>query len=170
MKTRLMVALLAAVLVAPAAFAQDVPPPTSQTPPAAPMEPMPPMEPMEPMEPMPPDWAVPSVAPAPVAPTEPMAGQRSGAPQMHRNAGTIRPDCMQYTGSRILSRSADRSGRQAVGRAANVALTPSVDRITQLGNDDCIAANGRVYSREDLERTGQIDIADALRRLDPAIR
>lgn len=35
---------------------------------------------------------------------------------------------------------------------------------------DCIAGNGRVYTRADLDSTGAIDLADALRRLDPAIR
>lgn len=35
---------------------------------------------------------------------------------------------------------------------------------------DCTAAIGRVWSREDLERTGRIDVVDALRALDPAIR
>lgn len=34
----------------------------------------------------------------------------------------------------------------------------------------CLPVNGRSYSREELERTGETDIADALRRLDPAIR
>lgn len=34
----------------------------------------------------------------------------------------------------------------------------------------CLPLNGRSYSREDIERTGEIDIADALRKLDPAIR
>jgi len=34
---------------------------------------------------------------------------------------------------------------------------------------DCVNANGRVYTREDIERTGAFDTADALRRLDPAI-
>lgn len=29
---------------------------------------------------------------------------------------------------------------------------------------------GRAYTRDDLDRTGEINIADALRRLDPAIR
>lgn len=29
---------------------------------------------------------------------------------------------------------------------------------------------GRAYSRDDLNRTGQTDIADALRRLDPSVR
>lgn len=34
----------------------------------------------------------------------------------------------------------------------------------------CVAANGKVYTRSDLDSTGMIDIADALRMLDPAIR
>lgn len=34
----------------------------------------------------------------------------------------------------------------------------------------CAPAFGRVYTREDLDRTGQNDIYDALRMLDPSIR
>lgn len=34
----------------------------------------------------------------------------------------------------------------------------------------CSAFAGRAYSRDDLERTGRVDIADALRTLDPSIR
>ncbi|MDQ3206915.1 MAG: hypothetical protein M3Q40_10530 [Pseudomonadota bacterium] len=52
-------------------------------------------------------------------------------------------NCLRYTGSRI-----PRAG---------------------LKDKDCVIANGRVYSREDIERTGQTDIADALRMLDPSI-
>lgn len=33
----------------------------------------------------------------------------------------------------------------------------------------CANAPGRVYSREEIVRTGRIDLADALRALDPAI-
>lgn len=33
----------------------------------------------------------------------------------------------------------------------------------------CTGANGRVYTREEIERTGEVDLADALRRLDPSI-
>lgn len=36
--------------------------------------------------------------------------------------------------------------------------------------DQCVNANGRSYTREDLDRTGDVNLADALRRLDPAIR
>jgi len=34
---------------------------------------------------------------------------------------------------------------------------------------DCVSAAGRVYTREDIERTGSADVRDALRRLDPSI-
>lgn len=36
-------------------------------------------------------------------------------------------------------------------------------------DEECVNANGRVYTREDIERTGSVDIRDALRRLDPSI-
>lgn len=36
--------------------------------------------------------------------------------------------------------------------------------------DQCVNANGRSYTRDDLDRTGDVNLADALRRLDPAIR
>ena len=40
----------------------------------------------------------------------------------------------------------------------------------QTSEQDCIAAGGRVYTRADLESTGAVDIAEALRKLDPAIQ
>ncbi|TDK25069.1 hypothetical protein E2F46_07845 [Luteimonas aestuarii] len=36
-------------------------------------------------------------------------------------------------------------------------------------DDECVNTSGRVYTREDIERTGSVDIRDALRRLDPSI-
>ena len=51
--------------------------------------------------------------------------------------------CLRHTGSRLIGR----------------------DR----GDHKCAMATGRAYSREDLNRTGSTDLADALRRLDPAI-
>jgi len=53
--------------------------------------------------------------------------------------------CLRETGTNIRSRS-----------------TSSKDR-------KCIGANGRAYTREDLQHTGEVDIADALRKLDPSI-
>ena len=52
--------------------------------------------------------------------------------------------CLTQTGSRISPR-ADSKGRK------------------------CTNAAGRAYSREDLNRTGTVDLAEALRRLDPAV-
>ncbi|UNK49240.1 hypothetical protein MNR01_16170 [Lysobacter sp. S4-A87] len=55
-------------------------------------------------------------------------------------------NCLQYTGSRI--RTAD----------------------PRTGKTQCAQGPGRAYSRDDLERTGQVDLHDALRHLDPSIR
>lgn len=69
-------------------------------------------------------------------------------PQIDRN-------CLTRTGSRIVARdSTTRSTRERNEKFAG----------------RCVPANGRVYSREDIERTGEVDIANALRKLDPAIR
>ncbi|MEN1926324.1 hypothetical protein [Luteimonas qiangzhengi] len=57
--------------------------------------------------------------------------------------------CIQQTGSRII---ANRNARSKAERT------------------ECVASGGRVYTREDIERTGSTDLMDALRRLDPAIR
>jgi len=66
----------------------------------------------------------------------------------------VNRDCLRQTGSRIVA-------RDYVPRSAH----ERNDRLSQR----CVAASGRVYSREDIERTGQVDIADALRMLDPAV-
>ncbi len=63
--------------------------------------------------------------------------------------------CLRQTGSRIVAR--DNSARYRSARESN------------RKSPRCVAAHGRVYSREDLQRTGHIDIADALRKLDPSI-
>ena len=66
--------------------------------------------------------------------------------------------CLRETGSLV---TAQRNARVARADRANrdAAARP-----------DCVAASGRSYSREDLDRTGSVDTAEALRRLDPAIR
>lgn len=56
-----------------------------------------------------------------------------------------RNDCLRYTGSHLATRTLERKGK------------------------DCVIANGRVYTAEDIQRTGQTNVADALRMLDPAI-
>ncbi|WP_024891151.1 hypothetical protein [Luteimonas huabeiensis] len=57
--------------------------------------------------------------------------------------------CIQETGSRIV---ATRNARSRGER------------------DACVSAGGRVYTREEIDRTGSADMRDALRRLDPSIR
>lgn len=56
--------------------------------------------------------------------------------------------CIQGTGSRIV--------------ATRNARNKAEER-------ECVASNGRVYTRSDIERTGDVDLGDALRRLDPSI-
>ena len=56
--------------------------------------------------------------------------------------------CIQQTGSRIVA-----------NRNAS----------TQAERRECVASGGTVYTREEIERTGSTDLADALRRLDPRI-
>jgi hypothetical protein len=59
--------------------------------------------------------------------------------------------CLQSTGSRITEAQNRRAVRE--GRAAR-----------------CANAPGRSYSAEDLQRTGQVSLADALRSLDTSVR
>jgi hypothetical protein len=58
--------------------------------------------------------------------------------------------CVRDTGSRIVSRQKKAENAEDF-------------------NKRCLAFNGRVYTREDIDRTGEVDLADALRKLDPAI-
>ncbi|GAB6195126.1 hypothetical protein [Lysobacter xanthus] len=56
--------------------------------------------------------------------------------------------CLRETGSRIRPRDSARGGPRA----------------------RCLAGNGRVYTQDDLRGTGQTDLNEALRMLDPSIR
>jgi hypothetical protein len=60
--------------------------------------------------------------------------------------------CLRSTGSRIVQ-----AQNQRAERGGDKSLR-------------CAPAFGRVYSNEDLRRTGYVDISDALRSLDPAFR
>ncbi len=64
-------------------------------------------------------------------------------------------NCLQQTGSHITA-----------ARNARNARTTHGDK-SQLR---CSNATGRSYTREDIDRTGATDLAQALRMLDPAIR
>ena len=56
--------------------------------------------------------------------------------------------CIRETGSRVTAARNARSKR---------------------ADQECTTGGGRVYTREDIERTGTVDIKDALRRLDPSV-
>lgn len=66
--------------------------------------------------------------------------------------------CLRHTGSRITIAQSRRQARLARQAAASDNPSP------------CAPLAGRAYTRDDLLRTGQMDIAQALRRLDPAMR
>lgn len=63
------------------------------------------------------------------------------------------PFCLRSTGSRIATRV--RSSERDAGSDKR---------------PECLSASGRVYTKQDLDSTGAVDVAEALRRLDPAIR
>ena len=97
-----------------------------------------------------------SAEPVPAADASEQAATLDPEAQANSDA---RRDCLRYTGSLITSSHNERRAR-----------ADAAEKTGELDRDDCIAANGRVYSRDDLQRTGELDIADALRKLDPAIR
>lgn len=72
------------------------------------------------------------------------------------NAAEFSSHCLHETGSLIVT---SQNARAAKAATSDKDIAP---------RQRC-AAMGRSYSREDLERTGAIDLADALRQLDPAI-
>lgn len=48
-------------------------------------------------------------------------------------------------------------------------VTASRNARSRRAEQECVGAGGRVHTREDIERTGSVDVKDALRRLDPSI-
>ncbi|MGY0558430.1 MULTISPECIES: hypothetical protein [unclassified Lysobacter] len=99
------------------------------------------------------------------------ASAQAVAAQAEVSERDARHNCMRYTGSHIVQSRTERAKR--VARADDTdADHEQMDhkRVASLEPEDCVNANGRVYSRSDLSRTGEVDLADALRKLDPAIR
>lgn len=91
----------------------------------------------------------PVVDPAPTAPTANDATQtNTEAAAQPQSART----CLTLTGSRVTAQRNLRAARE--GRPER----------------ECANSNGRVYSEQDIERTGQRSVADALRSLDTGIR
>lgn len=90
--------------------------------------------------------------PVPVEPAAPQAtavpasdaAQPAPKDQVARKDEVTDRNCLKETGSRLATRP-DSKGRK------------------------CVNATGRSYTKEDMDRTGAIDLHDALRRLDPAV-
>ena len=80
--------------------------------------------------------------------------------QEQKSSAQPDPDCLRATGSRIVAARNQRLRRDA-RRASGTGVAPVAE---------CSHGSGRVYTRGDIERTGAIDLADALRMLDPGIR
>ncbi len=89
------------------------------------------------------------------APAQPQATD-SRTPATNAATGATPPlsnrNCLGDTGSRITA------SKNARARKAGRAET------------ECVNANGRSYSRNDLRDTGETNTVDALRKLDPSIR
>lgn len=61
-------------------------------------------------------------------------------------------NCLRQTGSRIVARQNARA-----------------DDLKDPGKRRCAPVSGRSYNRDDIDRTGQTNVADALRMLDPSV-
>src|SRR5690606_8246790 len=88
-----------------------------------------------------------AAAPALVhAQDEPEEAARSRAKDARKSDDRF---CIEQTSSRVI---AARNARSKSGQMA------------------CVVAGGCVYAREDIGKTGSVDLQDALRRLDPSLR
>lgn len=83
----------------------------------------------------------------PAAPEPTDQSEQAGA----ASADAVATTCLRSTGSRIVAVRNLRAQREGKPQ-------------------QCANAAGRVYTREDLDRSGYVDIADALRALDTSIR
>ncbi|MGH8028160.1 MAG: hypothetical protein ACREO0_15690 [Pseudoxanthomonas sp.] len=88
-----------------------------------------------------------NAAPAAAEPTAPQAAPANAA-SVHQDKNDAKDEiadrnCLKHTGSRVIR--ADSKGRK------------------------CAIAAGRAYNRDDIDRTGAIDLKDAIRKLDPAV-
>lgn len=84
------------------------------------------------------------------------ASVETGAPSAMRDVSER--FCLSQTGTRINTRA------RLAAADANAKAGAKVDR------HHCALGPGRVYTRDDINMTGRVDLADALRALDPSIR
>lgn len=94
------------------------------------------------------------VDPAAKPETEAKAAETASDLPTVADEGEVDRRCLKYTGSRV---TADATPETRSRRSVHE-------------RRKCAMATGTVYTREDLDRTGQVDLADALRTLDPRIQ
>jgi hypothetical protein len=76
--------------------------------------------------------------------------------------------CAVVSASAIACSTTAPTTRTAAATAAPLCAQDSASRIP-MRPGECSAAPGRAYSGEDIERTGQTNVGDALPMLDPSI-
>lgn len=86
---------------------------------------------------------VPTAQPQAAAPSDAVANDAQAVQKQQQDLRAA--DCLTQTGTRIRTRDA------------------------KTGKVNC-QGPGRSYSRDELDRTGEVDLADALRRIDPSVR
>jgi hypothetical protein len=89
--------------------------------------------------------------------------ETAAAPQAEAQAKTTARDdahCLRYTGSYIVSAENRRADMRHDDAKADAAAKPK---------HRCIYSAGRVYTREDIQNTGETDIGRALQMLDPSV-
>jgi len=84
----------------------------------------------------------------PVAHAQQQEEEEESARERGQRASASDRFCIRETGSRVTAARNARSKR---------------------AEQECVNAGGRVYTRDDIDRTGSVDVKDALRRLDPSI-
>lgn len=97
-------------------------------------------------------------------------GAGAAVAQTPAQAGAqVRADAVQSTVAPAGNAGAKADAGVAATAADPTCLKQTGSRIAARGKRDC-AGRGRSYDRKDLQRTGQTDVGQALRQLDPRLR
>lgn len=85
-------------------------------------------------------------------------------------AALASPPVEEATAAKADTAAADADDAVKVAKDDRNCIRHTGSRIKTKDKDRCLPVAGRSYSREDIDATGATDVADALSRLDPAIR
>jgi hypothetical protein len=76
----------------------------------------------------------------------------------------------EATSSRAAAKATSKSSDRICIQQTGSRITQARNARTKDAERECVSAGGRVYTRGDIENSGETDLADALRKLDPSIR